>query len=377
MSTSVDPRSRSVGGGTPPFGRFFLPGPTEVRPEVLAVMTRQMIAHRGSDIESLLARVAPRLQQIFRTGQPVYTSTSSATGLMEAGVRNTMRKRLLCLVNGAFSERFHKAAVNSGIDADKLVVEPGAMHTPEMVGEQLRREEYDAITVVHSETSTGVLNPIREIAQVAHAAGDIVLIVDTVSSMAGAPIETDRWALDYVLTGSQKAFALPPGLAFCTANERVFERARQSKNRGLYFDLLEFHEYHKKNQTPNTPAVSLLYALDVQLEHIVAEGIEARWARHQTMAERTWRWVDEQRARGMDLRVLAPPGYRSPAVTCISAPAGKTGSQIASAMKARGFVIATGYGSMKDLMVRVGHMGDHTLGELDVLLEALGEVMAA
>jgi predicted phosphoserine aminotransferase len=377
MSTAIDPRAKGPSAVAPAFGRFFLPGPTEVRADVLAAMTRPMIGHRGSDIESLLARIAPRLQQIFRTTQPVYTSTSSATGLMEAGVRNAMRGRLLCLINGAFSQRFHKAAVNSGIVADKLEVAPGGIHTPEMLAEALHREAYDAITVVHSETSTGALNPIRELAQVAHAAGDVMVIVDTVSSMAGAPVEVDQWELDYVLTGSQKAFAVPPGLGFCTANDRMFERARTSKNRGLYFDLIEFHDYWKKNQTPNTPAVSLLYALDLQLEHIAAEGIEARWARHDAMARRTWSWVEAQRGRGIDLKVLAPEGYRSPTVTCISAPPGKTGSQVVAAMKTKGFVISTGYGSMKDQMMRIGHMGDHTLAELDVLLDALTEVLTA
>lgn len=376
MSTSADPRTAPA-QASPAFGRFFLPGPTEVRPAVLAAMTRQMIGHRGADIEALLARVAPRLQEVFRTSQPVYTVTSSATGLMEAGVRNATRGRVLCLVNGAFSARFHKAAVNSGLAADKLEVEVGQAHTPELLADALRDRRYDVVTVVHSETSTGVLNPIRELTEVAHAAGDVVMVIDTVSSMAGAPVETDAWQLDYVLTGSQKAFALPPGLAFCTANERVFERARASGHRGLYFDLLEFHEYWKKNQTPNTPAVSLLYALDAQLEHMAEEGIEARWARHAEMAHRTWAWVEERRAKGTDIRVLAPEGYRSPAVTCISAPPGRTGSQLTAAMKARGFVIATGYGTLKDAMIRIGHMGDHSMDELEALLEVFGEVLEA
>jgi predicted phosphoserine aminotransferase len=377
MSTAIDTVAGSAGTTAPAFGRFFLPGPTEVRPEVLAAMTRPMIGHRGSEVEALLARIAPRLQQVFRTTQPVFTVTSSATGLMEGGVRNAIRNRALCLVNGAFSGRFYKAALNSGLAADKLEVEPGHYHTPEILAEALRRDHYDLVTVVHSETSTGVLNPIRELTEVAHAAGDVVMVIDTVSSMAAAPIEVDAWQLDYVLTGSQKALALPPGLAFCTANERVMERARASRHRGLYFDLLELYEYWKKHQTPNTPAVSLLYALDVQLDYILREGIEARWARHAAMAQRTWQWVDEQRSLGREVGILAPEGYRSPAVTCITAPPGKTGPQLVQAMKAKGFVVASGYGSLKDSMIRIGHMGDHTLAELDRLLDALGEVLAA
>ncbi|MGQ0764756.1 MAG: pyridoxal-phosphate-dependent aminotransferase family protein [Gemmatimonadota bacterium] len=368
MTTSVQ---------APAFGRFFLPGPTEVRHDVLHAMTQQMIAHRGKAVEDLMARVAPRLQAVFRTTRPVYTSTSSATGLMEAGVRNATRERVLCCVNGSFSERFHKASVNSGIAADKLEVPYGAFHSPDMVADALRGGRYDVVTVVHSETSTGVLNPIAEIAEAIHAAGDVVIVVDTVSSMAAAPVESDAWNLDYVLTGSQKALAMPSGLSFCAANDRVLARAKESRRRGLYFDLLEFDEYYRKNQSPNTPAVSLLYAMDAQLAHIEREGMEARWARHAAMAERTWAWAEEMNGRGVEVSLYAPAGYRSPSVTCINAPESKPGSAIAKEMKARGFTIATGYGKLKDDMIRIGHMGDHTLGELETLLDALAEVMGA
>jgi aspartate aminotransferase-like enzyme len=279
-------------------------------------------------------------------------------------------------VNGSFSERFHKAAVNSGIAADKLEVGYGQYHSPDAVANALKGGKYDVVTVVHSETSTGVLNPIADIAKVVHAAGDVVLVVDTVSSMGAGRVESDAWDLDYVLTGSQKALALPSGLSFCTANDRVMARAKESTRRGLYFDLLEFHEYYKKNQSPNTPAVSLLFALDVQLAHIVNEGIEARWARHTAMAERTWAWTEEMGGK-FGVKLYAPEGYRAPGVTCISMPAGKLGSAVTSAMKAKGFVIASGYGKLKDDMIRIGHMGDHTMDELETLLEALGEVLSA
>ncbi len=376
MSTVIEPSATAattpaVSVKAPPFGKFFLPGPTEVRHDVLYAMTQQMIGHRGKDVEDLLARVAPKLQAVFRTTRPVYTVTSSATGLMEAGVRNATQKRVLCLVNGSFSERFYKASVNSGIAADKLEVPFGQYVSPELLADTLKQKEYDVVTIVHSETSTGVLNPIRDLAAAAHASGDVAVVIDTVSSLAAGAVESDAWELDYVLTGSQKAIALPPGLAFCTANERVFARARQSQRRGLYFDLLEFDEYYKKNQTPNTPAVSLLYALDLQLDHIMAEGVEARWARHTEMAEYTWRWAEQ---RG--LKVFAPAGYRSPGVTCILMPEGEKGSAVVGAMKAKGFVLATGYGALKDDMVRIGHMGEHTLGEVQEVLAALGEVMS-
>ncbi|MDQ6830132.1 MAG: aminotransferase class V-fold PLP-dependent enzyme, partial [Gemmatimonadota bacterium] len=280
------------------FGKFFLPGPTEVRPEVLAAQTRPMIGHRGKGMEQLIAGMMPALQRVFRTTRPVYISSSSATGLMEASLRNGARKEVLSLVNGAFSERFFSIAKACGLQAEALTVPLGQAHTPEMLAAKLKGGDFDAVTVVHSETSTGVLNPIADLARVCHEAGDIVLLVDSVTGIAGSPVESDAWKLDFVLTGSQKALALPPGLAFGVAQPNLLERAKASTNRGLYFDLVEFEQYIVKNQTPNTPALSLMYAAAAQLERIDAEGIEARWARHAAMAKRTSDWVDEMRASG-------------------------------------------------------------------------------
>ncbi len=360
---------------TAAFGRFFLPGPTEVRPEILQAQVQPMIGHRGKGMEELIARLEPPLQRVFRTTRPVYISASSATGLMEAAVRNCSRRRVLSLVNGAFSDRFARIAQACGRDTDVLEVPWGQGHTAELLAAKLKSGDYDAVTVVHSETSTGVLNPIRELAQAAHQAPDTMLLVDSVTGIAGAPVETDAWQLDFVLTGSQKALALPPGLAFAVCAPRALERAATVPDRGIYFDLPEFEKYIRKNQTPNTPAVSLLYALGAQLKRIEAESIEGRWRRHQQMAQRTWAWVDEMQARGVNLSVLAPEGFRSPTVTCIKLPEGHSGPEVTAALKGRGFVIGAGYGKLKDPTIRIGHMGDHTVAELDQLLEALAEVL--
>ena len=362
---------------TAAFGRFFLPGPTEVLPEILAAQTRPMIGHRGKSMEQLIAQMMPGLQRIFQTGRPVYICSSSATGLMEAAIRNCGGRRVLSLVNGAFSERFFRIAKANGCEATALELPLGQAHTPELLADALRKGPYDAVTVVHSETSTGALNPIEQLARVARAAGDVLLLVDSVTGVAGARVETDAWDLDFVLTGSQKALALPPGLALGVAQPRALERARKQTNRGTYFDLVEFESYILKNQTPNTPALSLMYALAAQVVRIERETIEARWARHLAMAGRTWRWADELRGRGIPVSVLAPEGYRSPTVTCLTLPPGRKGSEINDAMKARGFTISAGYGSLKDSTIRIGHMGDHTVAELDVLLAALEEVLSA
>jgi predicted phosphoserine aminotransferase len=352
-------------------GRFFLPGPTEVRRDVLEAQVRPMIGHRGKAMEELMARLQPGLKRAFRTERPVYVSASSATGLMEGAVRNGVRRRVLSLVNGAFSERFHSIARSCGLEAERLEVPWGEAHTPELLADALRGGSFDAVTVVHSETSTGVLNPIADLARVAHEAGDVAILVDSVTGVGGAPLETDAWALDFVLTGSQKAFALPPGLAFGVAAESLLARARANPARGTYFDFVEFEKNVHANQTPNTPAISLLYALALQLERMDAEGTEARWARHLAMAQRTWAWVDEARERGVALALPVAEPYRSPTVTCIALPDGVKSGPAVAELKRQGFVIGAGYGKMKESQLRIGHMGDHTVAELDVLLDAL------
>ena len=361
----------------PGFGRFFLPGPTEVRPSILQAMLQPMIGHRGKGMEDLIARIEPDLQYVFRTKRPVYIASSSATGLMEGAIRNGVRSRVLCLVNGAFSDRFFQIARACGVEAEALTVPWGQVHTPEMLADALKGGKYDAVTVAHSETSTGALNPIAELAKVAHDAGDVALLVDSVSGMAGAPVETDAWQLDFVLTGSQKALAIPAGLAFAAARENVLERAAARRDRGIYFDLLEYHKSIEKNQTPNTPALSLIYALAAQLADIRRETIEARWERHAEMAQRTWAWIDEVRQEGVAISALAPEGYRSPTVTCVALPEKFKGAAVNAAMKSRGFTISPGYGKLSETSIRIGHMGDHTIDELNAVLEALREVLTA
>ncbi len=362
---------------TLPFDRFFLPGPVGVRPETLAQMSKGMIGHRVPEMSELMEFIQSRLKTIFGTTRPVYVSTSSATGLMEGAVRNGARRQVLSLVNGAFSSRFHKITLANGLRADALEVPWGQVHTPGMLDDALSRGIYDAVTVVHSETSTGALNPIHELAEVAHKNGDVAILVDSVSGLAGAPLHTDDWRLDFVLTGSQKALAVPPGLAFGVAQKSVLERARSKNDRGIYFDFLEFEKnLVERNQTPSTPAVSLLYALAEQAEHIVQEGMEARWARHAAMAERTYRWVAEMNERGVKLEIVAPEGARSPTVTCIRLPDGWTGPKVVAETRKRGFAVATGYGKLKEESFRIGHMGEHTVAGLESLLDVLTDVLA-
>lgn len=348
---------------TPPFGKFFLPGPTDVRPEILAAMMRPMIGHRGPAFEEMFARIQAGLRHVFRTKRPVYVSSSSATGMMEASIRCSPPGPILSLVNGAFSERYARIAAACARTTDTLEVPLGETFRLGEIEARLGAKHYAALTVVHSETSTGVLTDVRAVSDLAHRHGAMCL-VDSVSGVAGVPLEFDAWGMDFVLTGSQKALALPPGLAFAAASSEYLEQAKTVANRGTYFDLVEFEKFAAKRQTPNTPAISLLYALEAQLESIVTENIERRWARHDSMRVETERWVTTCAERGIEVAMFAPPDARSATVSTITLPEGVTASAMVKAVAACGYTIGGGYGKVGERAIRIGHMGDHTVETL-------------
>jgi len=362
-----------------PFGRFFLPGPTEVRPEVLEAQARPVIPHRGPAMRELFAGLQPGLRRLFgTTGRPVILSTSSSTGLMEAAVTSLSRRRILCLVCGAFGDRFHDIAELTGRSADRLEVEWGSPNLPERLAVELERTpgRYDLVTVVHSETSTGVLNPVADLAEVVRRHEDVLLAVDGVSSVAGAEFRFDDWDLDFALTGSQKALALPPGLALGVVSERALARAQSVTPRSYYFDLVDFERRARQHETTNTPAVTLLFALERQLLRIDQEGLDARIARHAAMARRMAEWAAALADRtGGELGVLAPEGYRSPTVTALRLPDRLPGPDLVDELARRGWVIGAGYGKLRESTVRIGHMGEHTPDELEDLLAVLDRVI--
>lgn len=354
------------------FGRFFVPGPTDVRPDVLAAMAQPMIAHRGAEFEAMFVRIQAGLRTVFRTERPVYVSSSSATGLMEAAIRCAPAGRILALVNGGFSERFAKIADMCGRECDRYEVPAGSAHDPDVLRKLLSKQVYVAITVVHSETSTGVLNDVRALSDTAHEHGALCLI-DSVSGLGGAPLEFDEWKCDYVLTGSQKALALPPGLAFAAASADFVESARRAEGRGVYFDIGEYDEFAAKDQTPNTPAVSLLYAADAQLKSIVAEGMEARWARHVAMQDEVVAWVERLRDPGIS--IVARPGERSPTVSAIRLPEELTPRRFINEVLRAGYTVGAGYGALRETTFRIGHMGDHTVATVRGCLAACEGVL--
>jgi aspartate aminotransferase-like enzyme len=310
------------------------------------------------------------LQTVFATERPVYICASSATGLMEAGVRCAPEGPVLSLVNGAFSERFANIAKGCGRVTERYEVAWGEVHDPEALDALLSANRYAAITVVHSETSTGARNDVHTISAIARRHG-VTCLVDSVSGVGGVEFQFDAWELDYALTGSQKALALPPGLAFGVASSAFIEHARTVPGRGIYFDLVEHDHFARQGQVPSTPALSLYYALERQLQDVTHDGISVRWARHMAMAERTWRWIETmQRELHAEIRAIAPAGHRSPTVTAVGLPSFLNGEQVVSAIQQLGFTVGAGYGKLRSTTFRIGHMGDHTAESVQRCLDA-------
>lgn len=355
--------------------KLYIPGPTEVRPEILDAQTEWMIGHRMPECADLIGRIQPKLQKTFFTNRRVLISASSGTGFWEGAVRNCIDKKVLNCVNGAFSDRWREVSELNGKENEVLEVEWGRPILPEMVAERLTKGGFDAITVVHNETSAGVENPIKEIAQAVRSVpnGDeIMILVDTVSGLSGARLEFDAWDLDVALTSSQKAFALPAGLAFCAVSERAMAKAQTVKNRGYYFDFITLDKYMAKNQTPATPAVSLLFALDRQLDDMMAEGMESRYVRHLAMRDMTIHW-----AQSHGFEMFAPEGYRSPTVTCVSNNLGIDVPALNNFLRERGMILSNGYGSrLKNVTFRIAHMGDLQPTDMEELFSNVDDFLA-
>lgn len=355
--------------------KLFIPGPTEVRPEILEAQTQWMIGHRMPECADLFERIQGKLQEVFATQQRVYVTASSGTGLQEAAVRNCSRVRVLNCVNGAFADRWREVTEANGRANAVLEFEWGQPVRPEAIVGRLQDEAFDAITIVHNETSTGVTSPVKEIAQAVRGApnGDeIMILVDSVSGLSGVPLEFDNWDLDVVLTSSQKAFALPAGLAFAAVSDRALERAAQISDRGYYFDFLLLEKYLKRNQTPATPAISLLYALDKQLEDMLAEGMQARFERHRKMRDHTIEWAAEH-----DFSLFAAPGYESPTVTCLNNDRGMDIGALNQYLRSRNMILSNGYGPLKGQNFRIAHMGDTQPQDLEELLAAIEAYLQA
>lgn len=357
--------------------RLFIPGPTDVRPEVLEAQTAPMIGHRTAEFEALFAKCEAQLQSLFFTDSRVYILASSGSGLQEAAIRNAVGGRVINFIAGAFGKRWHQVSAGCGKEAIPVNIEWNTAVKPQQVAaaleEALADGPVDAITVVHNETSTGVTSPVGEIAATVRAISpDTLVLVDAVSSFSGVKIPVDEWGLDLCLTASQKALALPPGLAFCAVSDRLLERAQSVEGRGWYFDFLNLEKYLQRSTTPATPALSLVRALSVQLDIIFEEGLENRFARHQRLAERTRRWATDN-----GFALMAEEGYRSPTVTHVANSRKIDIPALNAFLGERGMTLSNGYGEFKGKSMRIAHMGEVNDEDMERLFAAIEAYLAA
>lgn len=350
--------------------KLFTPGPVEVRPEILLAMATPQIHHRSPECADLYAELQPKLKKFLYTDQTVFLFTSSSTGAMEAAVQNTVRKKCLNLVNGAFAGRWHQITQACGLPCEALEVPWDKAIKPEQVEEKLATGEFDAVTLVYNETSTGMLNPLPEIAEVVHRFPDVMLLVDAVSAMGGVKIEFDRLGLDVLLAGVQKAIALPPGLTICAVSDRALKRAEEVKPKTYYFSFPVMLKYHNKNQTPSTPSTAHMFALNAQLDAMFAEGLERRFARHEEMASLVQAWAKEK------FDIYPEEGYWSKTLTCV---VNTRGIDVAALNKTlveeHGMRIANGYGDLKEKTFRIAHMGDLTTADIRGLLATIDMIL--
>ena len=353
------------------YPKLFNPGPVDVSNETFAARSQTMIGHRGKDFEDLYASTQPGLQEIFGTTRPVFISTSSAWGVMEGALRNLARQKVLCLCCGAFSDKWIDVAKKCGFEAEAIQVEWGDAIDPEVVRAKLAEGGFDTVTFIHSETSTGVLNDLVGICQVVKSFPDTMLIVDTVSSLSTVPVNMDANHIDVMLAGVQKALALPPGMALFAVSEAGMERAKTIKNRGYYFDFIEFAKNAAVNNTPCTPPISIIFGLQHILREIAKEGFVARQARHAKTNAMIAAWGVKH---GFEL--FAPEGRRSFALTCFKTPEGFDLSGFIKNLKSKhNFLINGGYGKIKGTTFRISNMGNETEATMQELIDAMDDVL--
>jgi aspartate aminotransferase-like enzyme len=350
--------------------KLHIPGPVQVSEKTMQAMTAPMIGHRSNDFVALYQSIQPDLQSLFYTKDPVFLSTSSAWGVMEGSVRNLTHKKVLNCMNGAFSDKWNDVARRLGKDAGALKFEWGKPVDPEAVRAELSTGAYDTITFIHNETSTGTMSDIAAIMAVVREFPEVLSIVDTVSSFSVVPIRKDELGIDVLLTGSQKALAMPPGLALCSVSQRALDRAKTMPDRGYYFDFLEFLANHEKGMTPSTPVIPLIYALRSKLDDILAEGVEARYARHRNLNTMVREWGF---SKGFEL--FPEARYGSIALNCFANTREVDLSAANKLLKSKHrLVIDGGYGKLKGKTFRISNMGDETEATITALIGALDDV---
>ena len=355
--------------------KLHIPGPVEVSEKTFRAFCSPMIGHRGQGFKDLYAKIQPQLQELLSTKQLVYLSTSSAWGVMEGAVRNLVFKKVLNCMCGAFSDKWFDVSKRCGKDAEALQVEWGSPIRAEAVDKKLASGQFDALTIIHNETSTGVMSPLAEIAALKKKYPDVMFIVDAVSSMTATKMEFDALGIDVLLAGTQKAFALPPGTAIFVCSKAALAKAATAKDRGYYFDFVEFQKNAEQNMTPSTPSIGHIFALASKLEDIFAEGLEARYARHTKLAQMTRDWAAKH-----GFTLFPDKGFESATLTCVNngaKPGGRAVDvpKLQKLVKDAGFLIDGGYGKIKGTTFRISNMGDETEATMKQLYNALDKAM--
>ncbi|HIP75391.1 MAG TPA: alanine--glyoxylate aminotransferase family protein, partial [Thermococcus paralvinellae] len=356
--------------------KLFTAGPVACFPEVLEIMKVQMFSHRAKEYKVIHMDTVERLKKFLEVEKgEVLLFPSSGTGIMEASIRNGVSKggKVLVTIIGAFGKRYKEVVESNGRKAVVLEYEPGKAVKPEDLDEALKKNpDVEAVTITYNETSTGVLNPLPELAKVAKEHGKLVF-VDAVSAMGGADIKFTKWGIDVVFGSSQKAFGVPPGLAIGAFSEEFMEIANKAEEKGWYFDVPKYVKYqYKKQGTPSTPPMPQVFGLNVVLRIIEKMGGKEEWLKmYQKRAKIIRNGVKE-----IGLEILAEQGYESPTITAVLTPEGIKGDEVYNAMRERGFEIAKGYGEgIKEKTFRIGHMGYMTFEDIEEMLQNLKEVI--
>jgi aspartate aminotransferase-like enzyme len=352
--------------------KLFTAGPVACRPEVLQEMSRQMFSHRSKEYKTLHSQTVQRLQKFLETNNQVFLFTSSSSGVMEATVRNCVERKLLCCINGEFGRRYAKIAESNGREVVTLETELGSPTTPDLLDEKLRSvPDVEAVTIIYNETSTGMMNPLPELAKVVKKHGKL-LFVDTVSAMGGVELKVDEWGIDVCFASSQKCFGIPPGLAVASVSEDALKKSESARNKGWYFDFKLYEKYQKEQSgTHMTPAIPQIAALNKELEVIEAEGGKEK--RLEFCAGRMQRI--KQGVEDLGLSLFPRKGYESLTIACVKAPSGMSGLDVYEKMRGHGFELAKGYGPLKEQTFRIGNMGYIRLEDIDEMLQALREVI--
>jgi aspartate aminotransferase-like enzyme len=351
-----------------------VPGPTPLPEEVREAQAAPMIDHRGAEFGEMLREISAGLAELIGTRGEVLLLTGSGTGALEAAVVNTLSPgdRVLGVTIGAFGDRFIKIATAFGAQVDRFEVEWGHAAEPAALAEHLATNPaYRAVLLTHNETSTGVTNPLHELAPVVRGApGEPLLLVDGISGLGAMPFEMDDWGIDLVVSASQKAFMASPGIAIAALSEQAGSATETARMPRVYWDLAEARKFAEKGQTPWTPAVSVVFGLRVGVRRLLAEGRERTWARHAAIARAVQAGLE-----ALGLVLVAAPADRSQTVTAAWLPDGLEWGPFNAAMRAKGVIVAGGQGAWVGRILRFGHMGGVGIDEMCEAVRVMGETL--